>query len=618
MKKFRIIREGALCVTLLLIAFLAAGWVWEEEKLKEEEKRNWLEEHLYLDALSFSVEGTNFDEKIKCWPDWTGGRIYVFLPSYAAGKPLTMEWEYAERLTIDGEEKESGTVWKEYELDREYAFCFEDEGAVQESWTVVFLCSRNLPAAWVYTDSGSMDFVDESRGNRESGLFYLVNADGTMECMDGLTYIKGRGNTTWGQDKKPYSVKLESGHDLFGMGVSRRWELLANAYDGSNLRNQLVFEMAQEAGMAYTPQATWVDLYLNGEYQGLYQISEKVEVGNGRVEIADQEAGYGDLTGGYLFLMEDASRYETAVSRFTTEGHQTMVIKSPEIAGEEQIEYLSGLVQEFEDAVTAPDGVNPETGKFFTEYIDLDSFAMKYLVEEITKNSDAVTNSQYFYKQPDSVSGLLYAGPVWDYDNALGHTNEEAMDPVGLMLDRIRSDDGISNLWYGSLCAQPVFMERVKELYRDVFAPILETIIQERIDEYRERIRVSATLDWIRWKDTNKDFRYRVCDSYDAYVDYLQEFLRQRKDFLDNIWLKGEEYTRIRFDRGEPFGYVDLYTEKGEAGRQAPDSSDIEWEGQVITGWVYEDGTPYDPAKQAGEDITVYAVWVAVGNADAA
>ena len=207
------------------------------------------------------------------------------------------------------------------------------------------MCSRNLPAAWVYTDSGSMDFVDESRGNRESGLFYLVNADGTMECMDGLTYIKGRGNTTWGQDKKPYSVKLESGHDLFGMGVSRRWELLANAYDGSNLRNQLVFEMAQEAGMAYTPQATWVDLYLNGEYQGLYQISGKS--GGGKRPGGDRRSGSGvwDLTGGYLFLMEDASRYETAVSRFTTEGHQTMVIKSPEIAGEEQIEYLSGLVQ---------------------------------------------------------------------------------------------------------------------------------------------------------------------------------------------------------------------------------------------------------------------------------
>lgn len=609
MKKFRIIRAGLLCLFLLLTAVLAADLAAEEKELDEEEKLAWLEEHLYLDALSFGVEGTDLEEKIKCWPDWTGGRIYVFLPSYAAGRPLTVEWEYADGVSIDGEKMENGGVWEDYELDREYALCLEDGGTVQESWTAVFLCSQNLPAAFVYTVSGDMDEVDESRENREEGLFCLVNADGALECADGLTYIKGRGNTTWGQDKKPYSIKLRNDHDLLGMGESRRWELLANAYDGSNMRNQLVFEMAQEAGMDYTPQAAWTDLYLNGEYQGIYQISEKVEAGSGRVDIADQEAGQGDLTGGYLFLMEDASRYETAVSKFTTRGQQTMVIKSPEIADEARIEYLSGLVQQFENAIVSPDGTDPETGKDFTELIDLDSFAKKYLVEEIAKNSDAVTNSQYFYKQPDAVSPLLYAGPVWDYDNALGHTNEEAMDPVGLMLDKVRSDDGTSNLWYGSLCSQPVFMERVKELYRDVFAPILETITEERIDEYREYIRVSSTLDWIRWKDTNKDFRYKVCDSYDEYVDYLQEFLRERKDFLDSVWLEGEEYVRIRFVRGDPFGYVDLYAVKGSAGRQAPDSSDIEWEGQRIAGWVYEDGTPYDPAGTVEEDVTVYAVW---------
>ena len=327
------------------------------------------------------------------------------------------------------------------------------------------------------------------------------------------------------------------------------------------------------------------------------------------MEIADQDAGHGNVTGGYLFLMEDASRYEDAASKFTTRGQQTMVIKSPQNAGKAQIEYLSGLVQEFEDAVTSPDGTNPETGKFFTEYIDLDSFVKKYLVEETTKNSDAVTNSQYFYKQPDSVSTLLYAGPVWDYDNALGHTNEEAMAPVGLMLDKIRSDDGTSNLWYASLYSQETFRERVRLVYRNVFAPILETLTERTIDEYREWIRVSATLDWIRWKDTDKDFRYRVCDSFDAYVDYLQDFIRQRKDFLDSVWLEGEEYVRIRFERGGSFSYVDLYTQKGTAGRQAPDSSDIEWDGQVITGWTYEDGTPYDPARQVEEDLTVYAVW---------
>lgn len=614
MRKSRILEVLLAIFAVILIIFMGVGW-WSEEKRQEEVKRReWLENSFYVDTLTFGVEGSKIEEDIRGWHDWMDGRFYVVLPSYAAGRPVRMNWSYADELLIDGQKRENGGS-AEFELDREYEFLFLEKGMEEEQFPVVFLCSANLPAIFVSTDSGTMDFVNEDKQNRESGMFFLVLKDGSIQCEDKLTYIKGRGNTTWGQDKKPYSIKLKNGQDILGMGEARRWELLANAYDGSNMRNQLVLEMAQEAGMQYTPQAAWTDLYLNGQYQGLYQISEKVETGAGRIAIDDHDKGKGDLTGGYLFLMEDASRFENAESRFMTSGSQTMVIKSPEQADEEEIAYLSELVQEFEDAITVPDGINPQTGKAFTEYIDLDSFVKKYLVEEITKNSDAVTNSQYFYKQADSASRLLYAGPVWDYDNALGHTSEEAMDPVGLMLDKVRSAEG-SNLWYGSLCSQPVFSQRVKELYQETFSKLLLDMAEVKIDAYREQLRISATLDWIRWKDVNKDFRYAVCESYDAYVDYLQNFIRQRKVFLDSVYLEGEIYKRIRFDRGDPFGYEDLYTRQGCAGRQAPDSSDMEWEGEHITGWFYEDGTPYDPNRTVEEDITVYACWEPIAEAE--
>ena len=205
------------------------------------------------------------------------------------------------------------------------------------------------------------------------------------------------------------------------MDASRRWELLANFYDGSNMRNALMLDLAKDAGLEYTPDAEWADLYLNGVYQGLYQISEKVETGAGRVDIDVSESGSGET--GYLFLMEDASRYETAEGgKFTTDGGQTLVIKNPELAGKEQTAALESLVQGFENAAVSPDGVDPDTGKVLTDFIDLDSFVKKYLIEEISKNSDAVTNSQYFYKKAESP--LLYAGPAWDYDNALGHTRD--------------------------------------------------------------------------------------------------------------------------------------------------------------------------------------------------
>lgn len=613
MKKKSIFRFGMIFAAALLLAILCAGQAAAERRREQEEEAAWLEEKLYFDTLTFDVQAkkgsrTSFKESIKGFRDWAGNRLYVFLPSYAVQRNLQVSWRFADALLIDGEEQKNGGELENIAYNCEYLFEFQKDGEVKEACTVVFLCSQNLPAVFVETQSGSMETVNADRENQEEGMFCLMDAGGGIACIDRLSYIKGRGNTTWEQEKKPYSIRLKNEYDMLGMGASKRWELLANSYDGSNMRNALTLEMAQDAGLAGTPQAAWVDLYLNGEYQGLYQITERVEIAQNRLEIADQEKGRGDLTGSYLIMMEDASRYEKAVSKFQTRGGQTLVLKNPGNAGEEQISYISGLVQEFEDALTAEGGINPQTGKRFDEYIDLDSFVKKYLVEEITKNSDAVTNSQYFYKQPDSVSPLLFAGPAWDYDNALGHTNEEAMDPAGLMLDKVRSEEG-SNLWYGTLCSYPVFENRVKELYRELFAPLLTEMTEEKIENYRELLRVSATLDWIRWKDTNKDFRYKVCDSYDGYVDYLKEFIRERKEFLDSVYIEEEIWQRVRFVRGYPFGYVDLYTKKGGSGRQAPDSSDIVWEGEHITGWYYEDGTVYDPGRIVEEDVTVYARW---------
>lgn len=613
MKKKSIFRFAMILAAVMLLAAVEAGWTAAESRRMQEEEAAWLEKKLYFDTLTFDIqtekmERTSFDESIKGFRDWAGNRIYVFLPSYAVQKKLRVTWRFADTLLIDKEEQKNGSILENIAYNSEYLFELQKDGETKEACTVVFLCSQNLPAVFVETQSGSMETVNADRENREEGMFCLMDAGGSIACIDQLSYIKGRGNTTWEQEKKPYSIKLKNEYDMLGMGASKRWELLANSYDGSNMRNALTLEMAQDAGLAGTPQAAWVDLYLNGEYQGLYQITEKVEIAQNRLDIADQEEGRGDLTGSYLIMMEDAGRYENAVSKFQTGGGQTLVIKNPENAGEEQVSYISGLVQEFEDALTAEDGINPQTGKHFTEYIDLDSFVKKYLVEEITKNSDAVTNSQYFYKQPDSVSPLLYAGPVWDYDNALGHTNEEAMAPTGLMLDKVRSEEG-TNLWYGTLCSHPVFENRVKELYQEVFAALLTEMTEEKIERYRELLRVPATLDWIRWKDVSKDFRYRVCGSYDEYVDYLKEFIRQRKDFLDSVYVKGESWKRVRFVRGYPFGYVDLYTREGSSAMPAPDSSDIIWEGEHITGWYYEDGTVYDPERILEEDVTVYARW---------
>lgn len=602
MGKSRRTEAAIAALSLLLIALISGLWQIRARQQEAAEREAWLESSFYVDTLTVDVGGSRTEEEIRGWHDWLDGVFYVALPSYADGE-VKLDWKYADSLLIDGQKQKKGK-W-EYEAGRRYTFSFVLDGEAAEEFPVEFVSSGNLPAIFINTESGSMEHVDADKENREEGVFYLLDEAGELLVSDSLTYIKGRGNTTWEQDKKPYSIKLANKHEILGMDVSRRWELLANFYDGSSMRNALMLDLAKEAGLEYTPDAEWTELYLNGVYQGLYQISEKVETGAGRVDIEGSGSGSEDT--GYLFLMEDASRYEVAQGgKFSTDRGQTLVIKSPETVQEDQLEGLERLVQGFENAAVSEDGIDPDTGKTLAEYIDLDSFVKKYLIEEIAKNSDAVTNSQYFYKKAGEP--VLYAGPAWDYDNALGHTSEEAMDPYGLMLDKVRSDSG-SNLWYGSLCSQPFFAQRVKEVYSGVFSGLLEEALSEKIEAWRELLRPAAQMDELRWQQSGKDFRYRVCEDYDAYVDYLKTFLQERKAFLDSVYIGGAVWNRIRFDRGELYGYADLYTMQGSAGREAPDCSDLDWDGKRITGWYYEDGTPYDPAKPVNEDVTVYARW---------
>lgn len=597
MKRFRKTEVAALTASCALLLAVSGGWLARAGQQEEEEREAWLENSFYVDTLSFDVESSGMKEKIKGWHDWRDGVFYVALPSYADGE-VKLDWKYADSLFIDGKKQKKGK-WK-YETGRRYLFSFVYDGETAEEFSVELVESGNMPTVFINTESGSMENVDADRQNRETGVFYLLDEVGELQTSDSLTYIKGRGNTTWEQDKKPYSIKLANSHGILGMDASRRWELLANYYDGSNMRNALMLGLAKDAGLEYTPDAKWVDVYLNGVYQGLYQLGEKVETGAGRVDIAVSESGSEET--GWLFLMEDASRYSVASGgKFSTDGGQTLVVKNPENAGEAQLKGLESLVQGFENAAVS------DAGKALEEYIDVDSFVKKYLIEEIAKNSDAVTNSQYFYKKAEEP--VLYAGPAWDYDNALGHTNEEAMDPYGLMLDKIR--DGNSNLWYGSLCGRQDFARRVREVYADVFSGLLEEAVSEKIEGWRELLRPAAQMDELRWQQYGKDFRYRVCEDYDAYVDYLKIFLQERKAFLDSVYIDGAVWNRIRFDRGELYSYVDLYAMQGSAGRPAPDCSDLEWDGKHITGWYHEDGTPYDPAKMVDGDMTVYARWEA-------
>lgn len=302
------------------------------------------------------------------------------------------------------------------------------------------------------------------------GSIALVSADCRLISSGDLTQVKGRGNSTWDTDKKPYQIKLKNKTSLVeGAEKSKTWVLLANAYDPTSLRNKVAFDLADLIGLLGSPQSELVDLYYDGDYRGTYLLSEKVEVGSGRVDIdslddANEDANeniddfdalpvvpttnaYGcemqyvdgqkdpeDISGGYL-LEIDGGYYLGEKSWFKATSGLVFVVKSPEYATRNEMEYISVQVEEIL-ACANSNSVNPTTGKGLFDYIDKDSFVRYVMFQEWLKNPDMSRSSMFFYKMRGD--GKLYAGPVWDYDSSFG-MQHDFFDPTGFYFYGISS-----------------------------------------------------------------------------------------------------------------------------------------------------------------------------------
>lgn len=434
----------------------------------------------------------------------------------------------------------------------------------------------SLGAVFVETEGGSFDLVelDDAKYTGMPGVVTFLRADGGLEYAGRMEQLRGRGNTTWAEEKKPFQLRLEIPQALYGMEQAKNWVLMANTLDESFLRNDTALALADALGLAGTPQSCFVELYLNGEYRGLYQLCEKIEVGPGRVEIADLERENerlnpnrtlwrdsvvqlgrpdeglsarctalanepADITGGYLLELEMDYRYRYENNGFVSDLGQCVLVKSPDPASRAETRYIAGLYQQLENALNAPDGIDPESGAAFTELIDLTSFASKYLVEELCKNVDANASSQYFYK-PAGESSLFYAGPAWDYDYSLGskHPQLEEYDltsPQSFFVNQRRPG---ASFW-PQLYSQQAFRQEAARLLYTRLLPQLESLCG-RLNQQAERICASALMDACRWGGTSGGKGPEAeQEAFYQEVEEIERFLRQRAEFLAGEWPEG-------------------------------------------------------------------------------
>ncbi len=473
-----------------------------------------------LDFMYAQVEG----QKINVFEQ--DGAYYLFLPGYA---------------------KESDIVFSQEAKNHD----------------IKVMKSDNIATIFITTNSGSLDRIYADKDYKESGKLTVYDENGVQDTKCGLEYIKGRGNYSWNNwEKKSFKLKLSKNASVLGLGTGKDYALIANASDATLIRNDVARRLEMAVGIPYAATGRFADLYVNGSYMGNYYLCASIAVGPENIDITDMDEvqskafsrlnhdafkayetpqikGWNlpecvpDITGGYLVEREFVDRYNleygSIKNGFVTDNEEHFIVVSPEYCTVNEINYISDFFNEAEKEIL---GEEP-----YGQYIDLSSFAKRYMVEELLKNYDGGVSSAYYYKDRDDLDPRLYAGPGWDFDMSLGnyldwmeYASEDATGITGLYLSEH------SSIYYKNMLKHDEFNKLVHEYYENYALKFMNDLIDGGIDDYQKMLDASAAMDSIRWADMYDLCGYRAGEGSE--YEMLKAFIYQRTTFLSGEWLK--------------------------------------------------------------------------------
>lgn len=442
-----------------------------------------------------------------------------------------------------------------------------------------------------------------------------------------LEYIRGRGNSTWYAEKKPYKFKLSKGTDFFGMGKNKDWVLLANHYDTSMLRNKFTYWLGSEMGMEYTPQCVFTDVIMNGCYLGSYYLCGQIRVGKNRVNIDDLEEDEAAknittgsaITGGYLLGMSPYTDNDNNKQLFSTEMGNRYVIQSPgfdDYFNEAQYNYIARYMQQTEDAIYGTD-FKDRDGRHYSEYMDVNSAVDYYWVQEISDNGDAYSSSStYLYKKRN---GRLFFGPLWDFDYV-------AWGNISKNIDGFNKTNAT---WFEKLMLDKEFLEKLIARWPAFKEKLLYACKDGgQIDQYAEQLYNSQKANY----NVNNMFNGSVYDdsmpgsgmetdirtevTFQGEVERLKKWVYERTEWIDNNikLLYPVTYKTIYMSDGKVYN-EGIYTKNSRRGVLFPEPPVKK--GYIFKGWytkqekngkeqevLFREGTRID------KDTTFYARWV--------
>lgn len=576
-------------------------------------------------------------------------KTYLFLPSYTDITKVALSFEASdgsESITLVPKTGKAtaftsgGTINLSNfnKKDGAYLVTYRPSGSSATS-TLYVMVSANIRTMYLISDDPTNKgraYIEGSKNHstKATGTLLMVDPDGTVVYNGKLSQIKGRGNSTWSSQyaaKKPYQIKLKNKTDLLETGdksnKAKTWVLLANASDPTLLRNTIAYKLAKAVGLEGTPECAPVDLYYDGEYRGSYLLSEKVQIGSGRVDInnmedaLDEEQGEGtvdalgdlpvdtatnkygdkfqyvvgatypqDITGGYIVELDSAyGKNERCWMQLSSlESTLVFAVKDPENLSIEQMKYISERMHEYVVANknnTSLKGIGDATSQ-----------GKSLLINELTWNCDYAGSSTYFYlpSKNDAQGNIVYAGPVWDFDTAFG-VRTDGGNRDGQAAEGIFLSEGY---WFASNSAVTAAETTA---YNEQLLPLLKKFMNG--ESTAELKSFNALVDEISASEAMNHALWGAyvtfgnsADPYQTYaenVDYLRSWFAQRIDYLESYFGEGNSSngsmaTAAMYRMYNPNSGEHFYT-----------ASTVERDSLKKAGWKYEGIGWYAPTTGA-------------------
>ncbi len=368
----------------------------------------------------------------------------------------------------------------------------------------------NIPRIVIYTEN--LQKIKDRETEIPAKLQIWGKKEAESEILD-LT-IRGRGNSSWEMPKKSYKIEFAKKQSMLGMPKDKDWALIANYADKTLMRNFIAYRLSAALGAYYAPRCEFAELYLNGEYLGVYLLTETIKIGKNRVNIPEN---------GDSYIVEVDHKYKKEeVVFFTYRDSLPMRIDSPsnECSGK-CVRVLSEYIDEFERFLRS---MNANTSGI-EKWLSLSDYIKHFWVQEFSKNPDAGFYTSVFFTW--CVDDVIKMGPVWDFDIAYGNHQKNYVKKT---MDWYTIGSG----WNMYLFRNRSFLDEVNAFWKDK-SKIFKSMI-DSVGVYRNYLNKSAQNNFKRWylDEVKSYFDIGGYATFDDAVDALVLWLRERFMWVDN------------------------------------------------------------------------------------